>query len=94
MLEAQGPNAQQISYWNEVSGPKWVRLDETINKLIAPLGSQALRPRNPESAFSTSGVAAAERLSISPAAWAHRVKSWVSTFRLRCSMRPKPGALA
>ncbi|MBW2391287.1 MAG: methyltransferase domain-containing protein [Deltaproteobacteria bacterium] len=42
MLEAQGPNAQQISYWNEVSGPKWVRLDETINKLIAPLGSQAL----------------------------------------------------
>ena len=32
MLEAQGPNAQRISYWNEVSGPKWVRLDETINK--------------------------------------------------------------
>lgn len=42
MLEAQGPNAQQISYWNEVSGPKWVRLDGTINTLISPLGSQAL----------------------------------------------------
>lgn len=42
MLEAKGPNAEQISYWNEVSGPKWVLLDETINKLIAPLGELAL----------------------------------------------------
>jgi SAM-dependent methyltransferase len=42
MLEAQGPNAKQISYWNEVSGPKWVLLDETINRLIEPLGIRAL----------------------------------------------------
>ncbi len=42
MLEAQGPNAKQISYWNEVSGPKWVALDGTIDKLITPLGTRAL----------------------------------------------------
>lgn len=42
MLEAEGPNAQQIEYWNEISGPKWVLLDEAINRLIAPLGDRSL----------------------------------------------------
>jgi len=42
MLEAAGPNAQQIEYWNEISGPKWVLLDEAINRLIAPIGDRSL----------------------------------------------------
>lgn len=42
MLEAEGPNAQQIRYWNEVSGPKWVQLDATIDRLISPLGNELL----------------------------------------------------
>lgn len=35
---ADGPNAEQIKYWNEVAGPKWVALHPTINAHIAPLG--------------------------------------------------------
>ncbi len=42
MLEATGPNAQQIEYWNEVSGPKWVQLNDSIDRLIAPIGARAL----------------------------------------------------
>ena len=49
MIEAKGPNADQIHYWNEVSGPKWVRLDKIIGKLISPIGSHALERANPRS---------------------------------------------
>jgi len=24
-MDASGPNAEQITYWNEKTGPKWVR---------------------------------------------------------------------
>ena len=41
-IDASGPNAEQIKYWNEVSGPKWVALHNLINAQIAPLGSRAL----------------------------------------------------
>ncbi|MDP6978906.1 MAG: hypothetical protein QF570_09940 [Myxococcota bacterium] len=34
MLEVTGPNAEQISYWNEVTGPRWVRLTDTIDRRI------------------------------------------------------------
>lgn len=37
-IDATGPNAEQITYWNEVSGPRWVALHEMINAQIAPLG--------------------------------------------------------
>lgn len=37
-IDAVGPNAEQIRYWNEVSGPKWVALHEMVNAQIAPLG--------------------------------------------------------
>jgi SAM-dependent methyltransferase len=42
MSESQQPNAEQISYWNEVSGPKWVALADTINQQIEPLGNRAI----------------------------------------------------
>lgn len=35
-------NAQQIEYWNEVSGPKWVALADTINAQIEPIGFEAM----------------------------------------------------
>ena len=31
-LEATGPNAEQIKYWNENAGPKWVALHEFIDR--------------------------------------------------------------
>jgi len=42
MIEASGPNAEQISYWNETSGPKWVELGDVIDEQIAPLGIEAI----------------------------------------------------
>ncbi|MEZ4218915.1 MAG: class I SAM-dependent methyltransferase [Myxococcota bacterium] len=41
-LAAEGPNAQQITYWNEVSGAKWVALHEVIDAQIEPLGTAAM----------------------------------------------------
>jgi SAM-dependent methyltransferase len=41
-IEASGPNAEQIRYWDEVSGPKWVRLGDRIDRQIAPLGLEAI----------------------------------------------------
>jgi SAM-dependent methyltransferase len=42
MIEASGPNSEQIEYWNETSGPKWVELSEVIDAQIAPLGLEAI----------------------------------------------------
>jgi SAM-dependent methyltransferase len=42
MTESRGPNAEQIAYWNEVSGPKWVALADRINDQIEPLGLEAM----------------------------------------------------
>ncbi len=39
----EGPNAQQSQYWNEVAGPKWVALSDTIHGQIEPLGSAAMQ---------------------------------------------------
>lgn len=41
-LSYSGPNAQQIQYWNEQSGPKWVALQDLIDVQIAPLGRRAM----------------------------------------------------
>jgi SAM-dependent methyltransferase len=38
MPETQLANAQQIEYWNAVSGPKWVVLADQIDAQIAPIG--------------------------------------------------------
>ncbi len=42
MIEYTGPNAEQIRYWNEIAGPRWVALAELICAQIRPLGHRAL----------------------------------------------------
>ena len=37
-LAATGPNAEQIEYWNEKSGPKWVANADLLDAQIGPLG--------------------------------------------------------
>jgi SAM-dependent methyltransferase len=37
-IAAKGPNAQQIEYWNDVSGDRWVEMNEVIDTQISPLG--------------------------------------------------------
>jgi SAM-dependent methyltransferase len=47
-MDAAGPNAEQITYWNEQSGPKWVSEQTRLDRMIAPYGEaamQALAPR-------------------------------------------------
>jgi SAM-dependent methyltransferase len=39
---ANEPNAEQIAYWNEVSGPKWVALDALLDEQIAAFGRAAM----------------------------------------------------
>lgn len=41
-IEAAGPNAEQVAYWNETAGPKWVALHESIDAHIRPLGLAAI----------------------------------------------------
>lgn len=35
------PNAEQIAYWNALSGEKWVRLHDRLDQQLAPLGAAA-----------------------------------------------------
>ncbi|WP_437998707.1 methyltransferase domain-containing protein [Sorangium sp. So ce185] len=42
MITVSGPNADQIQYWNEVGGPKWVALHDVISAQIRPLGALAM----------------------------------------------------
>ena len=37
-LESTGPNAEQITYWNDQGGPRWVRLQETLDQQLASFG--------------------------------------------------------
>jgi len=41
-LKYSGPNAEQIKYWNEASGPKWVAWHDLVDAQIRPLGLQAM----------------------------------------------------
>ncbi|MFM8411336.1 MAG: class I SAM-dependent methyltransferase, partial [Alphaproteobacteria bacterium] len=41
-LAASGPNAEQIDYWNDMAGPKWVALQESLDRQIGPLGAAAM----------------------------------------------------
>ncbi|MFI5317282.1 MAG: class I SAM-dependent methyltransferase [Myxococcota bacterium] len=41
-MEASGPNAEQIDYWNKQAGPKWVAEGERMDRLLAPLGLAAI----------------------------------------------------
>ena len=42
VLEAGGPNAEQIRYWNDVAGRSWVTFQERIDVQIGPLGLLAM----------------------------------------------------
>lgn len=37
-MDAASPNAEQIRYWNETSGPKWVARQAALDGQLAPLG--------------------------------------------------------
>jgi SAM-dependent methyltransferase len=37
-IEATGPNAEQITYWNEQAGPKWVTLQAKLDEQLEPFG--------------------------------------------------------
>ena len=41
-LAATGPNAEQIRWWNEQSGPRWVASEAVLDAQIAPLGLAAM----------------------------------------------------
>src|SRR5712691_2460294 len=41
-LEPTGPNAEQIRYWNEAAGPRWVAVEQMVDTQIAPLGRRAM----------------------------------------------------
>jgi SAM-dependent methyltransferase len=52
-MQATGPNAEQIAFWNETAGPKWVALQDVLDQQIRPLG-QAVMDRT--------GIASGERV--------------------------------
>jgi SAM-dependent methyltransferase len=37
-IEAAGPNAEQITYWNEQAGPKWVAMQAKLDEQLAAFG--------------------------------------------------------
>ncbi|MEW6270520.1 MAG: class I SAM-dependent methyltransferase [Thermodesulfobacteriota bacterium] len=41
-LAADGPNAEQVRYWNEVAGPKWVSYQATLDAQIGWLGERVM----------------------------------------------------
>ena len=46
-LEPIGPNAEQIRYWNEVAGPRWVRQNARLDLMIGDLGKIAIDRARP-----------------------------------------------
>jgi SAM-dependent methyltransferase len=41
-MPTSGVNAQQIEFWNEQGGPRWVEHQERIDPLLAPFGLRAM----------------------------------------------------
>ena len=35
---AAGPNAEQVAFWNQQAGPKWVAYERMLDEQIAPIG--------------------------------------------------------
>jgi SAM-dependent methyltransferase len=52
-LEPAGPNAEQIQYWNELAGQKWVALQPLLDTQLSPLGQRVME---------RAGVASGERV--------------------------------
>ena len=46
-IAADGPNAEQIRYWNETIGPRWVEQGDLLDAQIAPLGVAAMERARP-----------------------------------------------
>ncbi len=42
MVEASGPNAKEIAYWNGANGRKWVRFQASMDRMLEPLSRQAM----------------------------------------------------
>ena len=42
MTAVLSANTDQVQFWNEVQGPKWVRLQERIDATLDPIGDAAL----------------------------------------------------
>jgi hypothetical protein len=66
-IAAEGPNAQQIEYWNDVSGARWVEMSDVIDAQIASLG---------EAAMTRAAIATGERVLDVAVVVARRVFSW------------------
>lgn len=41
-IAAEGPNAEQIRYWNEQAGPKWVAQQQQLDLQLVDLGARAM----------------------------------------------------
>ena len=41
-MKSDGPNAEQISYWNEQAGPVWVAEQQSLDAMLEPLGQTAM----------------------------------------------------
>lgn len=46
-MKTGGPNAEQIRYWNEVAGPRWVTQDALLDAQITPLGLRGIERAAP-----------------------------------------------
>ena len=46
-MDASGPNAEQITYWNEQTGQKWVAVQARLDAMIAPFGDAAMAALGP-----------------------------------------------
>ena len=46
-MQADGPNAEQIEYWNQQAGPTWVAAKGALDAMIEPLGRTALDRADP-----------------------------------------------
>lgn len=55
-MEAHGPNAEQITYWNQQSGPKWVADQERLDRMLAPYGAAAFAALDPRPGEATIDV--------------------------------------
>src|SRR6516162_234670 len=47
-LEAAGPNAAQISYWNDSAGPTWVAEQDALDAELRPWGEKAMAALAPK----------------------------------------------
>ena len=42
LLSATGPNAEQITYWNEAAAPKWIRYQDVLDEQLRSLGERTM----------------------------------------------------